>query len=221
MKGFRGKSGSRRAGAHSRDLRPARQAADRVGQRPTDDRSHGAAVEVVSRRAGPRHVAGAVARRLARVCSAPQCRTAMIARASANRPHPDRACTSRRHSRPCSSTATSRPRSSSRPLHATHSQSIQEMGTGAHSHAQSNKSHTRSSLGRRTAACLGELPGMGEKLHDGVRRGRSCKHTNNSRSRSTAADGRRQWHAAAGLPRRDHAALGRGSGCARVLRVHP
>ena len=65
--------------------------------------------------------------------------------------------------------------------------------------------------------CLGELPCMGETCHDGVRRGRSCKQTNNSRSRSAAAVGRRQWHAAARPPRRDPAALGRGSGCARVL----
>jgi hypothetical protein len=118
MKGFRGKSGSRRAAAHSRDLRPARQAADRVGQRPTDDRPRRAAVDVVARGAVQRHVAGAVARISARVCSAPQCRTATIARARASRPHPDRAGTLRRRSWPCSSTATSRPRSRSHRLQA-------------------------------------------------------------------------------------------------------
>ncbi len=79
--GCRDESGGRRAGAHSRDLRPARQAADRVGQRPADDRPHRAAVEVIARSAITRHVAGAVVCILARVCSAPQRRTATIARA--------------------------------------------------------------------------------------------------------------------------------------------
>ena len=109
----------RLAGAHARDLRPTRQAADRLGQRPADDRRpRRAAVDVVARGAVTRHVASAVVCRLARVCSAPQCCTASIARASANRPHPDRVGTSRRRSRPCSSTATSRARSRSRRLQA-------------------------------------------------------------------------------------------------------
>ena len=74
------RAAGRRAGAQSRDLRPAHQAADRVGQRPADDRPHRAAVDVVAHGAVARHVAVAVARRLARVCSAPQRRTAKIAR---------------------------------------------------------------------------------------------------------------------------------------------
>jgi hypothetical protein len=43
------------------------------------------------------------------------------------------------------------------------------------------------------------------------------KSINNSRYPSKLAERRRHWHAAARLPRRDHAALGRGSGCAQVL----
>ncbi len=112
------RAAGRRAGAQSRNLRPARQAADRVGQRPADDWSRSAAVDVVARSAITRHVAGAVARPLARVCSAPQRHAARIARASANRPHPDRGGTPCRCSWPCSSTATSRPRSRSRRLQA-------------------------------------------------------------------------------------------------------
>ncbi len=69
-------------GAHSRDPRPARQAADRLGQRPAHDRPRRAAVDVVARGTVLRHVAVAVARILARVCSAPQRRTATTARAS-------------------------------------------------------------------------------------------------------------------------------------------
>ena len=116
--GARAAGPSRRAGAHARDLRPARQAADRVGQRPTDDRAHRAAVDVVARSAVLRHVAGAAAGPWARVCSAPQCCPATIARARANQPHPDRGGTSRRRSWLCSSTATSRPRSRSLRLQA-------------------------------------------------------------------------------------------------------
>jgi hypothetical protein len=59
---------------HARDLRLARQAADRVGQRPIDDRPHRAAVDVVAHSAVLRHVARAVVRMQARVCRATQCR---------------------------------------------------------------------------------------------------------------------------------------------------
>ena len=45
------------------------------------------------------------------------------------------------------------------------------LGVETHA-AQCNRSHARGSVGRHTT-CLGELPGMGEKRHDGVRRGRS------------------------------------------------
>ena len=74
-------AGRRAGGAHARDLRPARQAADRLGQRPADDRPQRAAVDVVARSAVLWHVAGAAARPLARVCSAPQRRARAIARA--------------------------------------------------------------------------------------------------------------------------------------------
>ncbi len=75
------RAAGRLAGAHPRDLRPARQAADRLGQRPADDRPHLAAVYVVALTAETRHVARVGERSFARVCSAPQRRTATIARA--------------------------------------------------------------------------------------------------------------------------------------------
>ncbi len=62
-------------GVHGNDLRRARQAADRVGQRPIDDRSHRAAVDVVPRGAESRHVARAIVYKLARVCGAPHVRS--------------------------------------------------------------------------------------------------------------------------------------------------
>ena len=73
------RAAGRRAGAHAHDLRPACQTADRLGQRPANDRARRAAVDVVARRAGLRHVAFAVARELeARVCRAqPLSRRAM------------------------------------------------------------------------------------------------------------------------------------------------
>jgi hypothetical protein len=140
-----------RAGAQARDLRPARQAADRHGQRPADDRPDRAAVDVVAPGAVLRHVAAAAVRPLARVCSAPQRRTATIARARANEPHPGRAGTSRRCSRPCSSTATSRPRSSSPRLHSlVCGDSVELMrSTCMHAHARNHIRHDRASAGAR------------------------------------------------------------------------
>ena len=57
----------RRIHVHFLDLRPARQSADRIGQRPSDNRRHPAAVGVVSRVAVFRHIARPVVRVRARI----------------------------------------------------------------------------------------------------------------------------------------------------------
>ena len=106
------------AGVHARDLRPARQAADRVRQRPID----AGAVGEVTHGADRRHVALAVVCKWARVCRAhnrvANRRTDMIACATVIRPHrQQRASTLGPRSLPYSSTARSRPRSSSHRLH--------------------------------------------------------------------------------------------------------
>ena len=106
------------AGVHARDLRPARQAADRVRQRPID----AGAVGEVTHGADRRHVALAVVCKWARVCRADNRvanrRTDMIACATVIRPHrQQRASTLGPRSLPYSSTARSRPRSSSHRLH--------------------------------------------------------------------------------------------------------
>jgi hypothetical protein len=87
-----------------------------------------------------------------------------------------------------------------------------------HTHTQCNRSHAwRSTDGAAIPTVWVSFLAWARRATTECGGAEAANKQTNSRSRSTAADGRRQWHAAARLQRRDHAALGRGSGCAEVL----